>query len=112
MIYAITLISLISFSGATNTTDVIKVPDLIIIKHEPTHYNLRGTGKYRTATPDYSFNRVISNVLVDTGCASWHGATRTDFDSYVFYEIGNRGEMSVGKSIVDPKKERKGANLQ
>ena len=100
MIYAITLISFFSFSGATNITDVIKVPDLIIIKNNPTHYNFRGTGKYRTAIPDYSFNRLISNVLVDTGCASWHGATRTDLDSYVFYEIGNRGEMSVGKSIV------------
>lgn len=102
MIFTITFIPFIASSGTTNTTDMIKVPDLIIIKNQPTHYNFRGIGKYRTAIPDYSFNRQISNVLVDTGCASWHGATRTDFDSYLFYEIGNRGEMSVGKSIVDP----------
>ena len=102
MISTITFIAFIVSSGPTNTTDMIKVPDLIIIKNQPTHYNFRGSGKYRTAIPDYSFNRQISNVLVDTGCASWHGATRTDFDSYLFYEIGNRGEMSVGKSIVDP----------
>ena len=100
MILPTIIICLINLVSGENSTQLMNVPNLIIVKNQPSHYIFKGTGSRKVAIPDYSYNRVISNQLIDTGCASWHSATRTDLNSYIFYEIGNRGQMSVGKNHI------------
>ena len=100
MMFPTIIICIISLVSGENSTELMNVPNLIIVKNQPSNYIFKGFGSKKIPMPDYSFNRVISNLLIDTGCASWHGATRTDLNSYIFYEIGNRGQMSVGKNHI------------